>query len=79
MSDPSISISGDVSGSVLISGSHNLVIQAQQVMLQAAQTAKEQGRDAAHMLRVLAILAAPVYDPKNPKTLPEPLDLRREW
>ncbi|MGQ9527479.1 MAG: hypothetical protein ACUVUA_06860, partial [Chloroflexus sp.] len=71
--DHAISIGGDASGSVIITGSHNLAIQAQQVMLQAAQTAKEQGRDPAHMLRVLTLLAAPVFDPQNPETLPEPL------
>ena len=74
--DHAIAIGGDTSGSVAITGSHNLVIQAQQVMLQAAQKASEQGRDPAHMLRVLTLLAAPVFDPKSPEILPEPLDLR---
>lgn len=31
------------------------------------------------MLRVLAILAAPVYDPQAPDRPPAPLDLRTEW
>ena len=70
--DHSISIGGDVSGSVLVTGSHNLVIHAEQVMLQAAQKAKEQGRDAAHMLRVLSLLAAPVLDPNSPPSSPNP-------
>ncbi len=31
------------------------------------------------MLRVAALLAAPVYDPDQPDRPPPPLDLRREW
>ncbi|MFQ3630440.1 CHAT domain-containing protein, partial [Roseiflexus sp.] len=35
--------------------------------------------DPAQMLRVAAVLAAPVYDPHHPDHPPLPLDLRREW
>ena len=36
-------------------------------------------RDPARMLRVLALLAAPVYNPRSPDVSPSPLDLRQEW
>lgn len=36
-SDRSLFIGGDVSGSVLVTGSQNLIIQAGQVLLQAAR------------------------------------------
>jgi len=67
-----ISIHGDVQSSVLITGSRNIV-------LLAARQAQEQGRDPTRMLRVVALLAAPVHNPEHPDEPPEPLDLRAEW
>ncbi|HPE62794.1 MAG TPA: hypothetical protein PLQ49_01650, partial [Methanothrix sp.] len=74
-----IDIEGDTDESVLVTGSHNVVIQAEQVMLQAAEEARREKRDPAQMLRVLALLAAPVFDPRNPDQAPTPLDLHQEW
>lgn len=48
-------------------------------MLNAVQQASLSQRDPARMLRVLALLAAPVYDPNSPDQYPTPLDLRQEW
>jgi len=74
-----IDIEGSTDESVLVTGSHNVVIQAEQVMLQAAEEARREKRDPAQMLRVLALLAAPVFDPRNPDQPPKPLDLHQEW
>ena len=60
-------------------GSNSILIQAENVMLRAAQRAKDEKRDPSRMLRVLAILAAPVFDLKNPGRPPSPLDLHQEW
>jgi len=76
---PGIQVTGDVAGSVLVTGSQNVIIQAGQVMLQAAAAARLQRQDPARMLRVLAVLAAPVYDPDQPDSLPPPLDFQQEW
>ncbi|MGB9723445.1 MAG: hypothetical protein ACPL7G_06075, partial [Chloroflexia bacterium] len=75
----SIQIGGDAEGSVLVTGSQNVIIQAEQVWFQAAQAAQNRGRDPTRMLRILAVLAAPVYDPGRPESLPPPLDLKQEW
>ncbi len=75
----SVSIGGGVTGSVVVTGSQNIILQAGQVLLQAAQAAQQQGRDPAHMLRLLALLAAPVHDPRQPDHPPAPLNLRAEW
>ncbi len=75
----SISVGGDVGKSVLVTGSQNIILQAEQVLFQAAQAARQEGLDPAHALRILAILAAPVYDPRRPEYLPPPLDLKQEW
>lgn len=74
-----IQISSDAEKSVLVTGSQNVIIQAEQVMLHAAQQASQERRDPARMLRVLALLAAPVYNPRSPDRSPSPLDLRQEW
>ncbi len=74
-----ISLGGDAAHSVLVTGSHNVIIQAGQVMLQAAEEARRAQRDPACMLRVLALLAAPVLDPRQPDQAPPPLDLKQEW
>ena len=74
-----IQIGSDADHSVLVTGSQNVIIQAEQVMLQAAQQAAAAQRDPARMLRVLALLAAPVYNPRSPDQSPTPLDLRQEW
>jgi len=74
-----IQIGVDTDQSALVTGSQNVVIQAEQVMLQAAQQAAAAQRDPARMLRVLALLAAPVYNPRSPSAPPVPLDLRQEW
>ena len=78
-SQGSIQVQGDVQQSVLVTGSHNVVVQAEQVMLQAAAQARAKRRDPARMLRILALLAAPVYDPYQPDEMPAPLDLKQEW
>ncbi len=78
-SSGSVQIGGDVAGSLLVTGSQNVIIQAGQVMLQAATAARLQRQDPARMLRVLAVLAAPVHDPDQPDSLPPPLDLQQEW
>ncbi|MGB9872297.1 MAG: CHAT domain-containing protein, partial [Anaerolineae bacterium] len=57
----------------------NIIIQAEQVLIHAAQAAQIQGRDPARMLRVLAVLAAPVHNPSAPEHPPPPLDLQQEW
>ena len=68
----SIRVQQGVQGSVLITGSHNLV-------LLAAQEARQRDQDPARMLRIAALLAAPVHDPRHPDRPPQPLDLRTEW
>lgn len=74
MSNPGhIDIGGDATHSILITGSHN-VIQIEQ----AAAQARSAGCDPAQMLRVAAILAAPVFDPRDHNRPPAPLDLRAE-
>ena len=75
----SIAVGGNVSSSLLVTGSQNVIIQAGQVMFQDAEQARAAGRDPAHMLRILAVLAAPVYNPRQPDSLPPPLDLKQEW
>ena len=70
-----ISIHGDVQSSVLITGSRNIV-------LLAARQAQEQGRDPTRMLRVVALLAAPVHNPEHPDdcllyTSPSPRDRQK--
>lgn len=57
----------------------NSIIQAEQAMQQAARQAKDEDRDPSRMLRVLAVLAAPVFDPEDPEHLPDHLDLHQEW
>jgi hypothetical protein len=52
---------------------------AERVMIEAAERAALEKRDPARMLRVLALLASPVYDSQNPETAPVHLDLRAEW
>ncbi len=74
-----IQIGNGADHSLLVSGSQNVIIKADQVMLQAAQHAAQLQRDPAKMLRVLALLAAPVYDPHFPDKTPVPLDLQQEW
>jgi len=68
-----------VAGSLLVAGSQNVIIQAGQVMIQAARQARAAGRDPARMLRALAVLAAPVHAPDHPDSLPPSLDLQQEW
>ncbi len=74
-----IQVTGDAQHSILVTGSHNLIVQAGQVLIQAAEQARRQGRDPTRMLRILAVLAAPVYDPHQPEHPPPPLDLKQEW
>ena len=74
-----IQVGGDVGSSVLVTGSQNIIVQAEQVLFQAARAARQKGRDPDRMLRILALLAAPVYDPQRPDVLPPPLDLKQEW
>ena len=63
----------------LATDSEKIVIQAGQVMIEAAEQAVSEKRDPAKMLRVLSFLAAPVYDPRSPERAPVQLDLRQEW
>jgi hypothetical protein len=74
-----IQIEGNAEDSVLVTGSHNVIIQAAHVMLHAAEQAAQAQHDPARMLRVLALLAAPVYDPHSPERAQASLDLRQEW
>jgi tetratricopeptide (TPR) repeat protein len=74
-----IQIGSKAEDSVLVTGSHNVIIKAGQVMLQAAEQAVREKCDPSRMLRVLALLAAPVYNPLSPDRSPSPLDLRQEW
>jgi len=60
-------------------GSKNATTQAKQVMLQAAEQAVRSERDPSRMLRVLAVLSAPVYDPRSPDHLVMPLDSCHSW
>ena len=78
-SSGNIDIEGSTDESVLVAASHKVVIRAEQVMLQAAEEARREKRDPAKMLRVLALLAAPVFDPQNLDQAPTPLDLHQEW
>ena len=48
-------------------------------MHQAAQQARQEERDPSRMLRVLALLSAPVFDPADPDRPPALLDLHQEW
>lgn len=50
---------------------------AERVMIEAAEHAAQEKRDPERMLRVLALLASPVFDPANPKEAPVHLDLVR--
>lgn len=49
------------------------------LFLQVALRAEARGRAPARMLRILALLSAPVYDPGQPDRMPVPLDLKQEW
>ncbi|MBO9394140.1 CHAT domain-containing protein, partial [Caldilinea sp.] len=75
----SIAVGGGVSGSLLVTGSQNVIIQAGEILLRLAEQARAAARDPGRMLRILAVLAAPVHDPADPDHPPPPLDLRREW
>ncbi len=75
----SIHVGGDAEKSILVTGSHNVVVQAEHVLFATAQAARRHGRDPAQMLRILALLAAPVFDPDHPDQIPPPLDLKQEW
>ena len=75
----SVQITGDIAGSVLGTGPHKAIIHAEQVMQRAAEAAHKQGQEPTRMLRILAVLAAPVYDPTQPDHLPPPMDLLQEW
>ncbi len=74
-----IQAGGDVTDSILVTGSQNVIVQAGQVLIHAVEQARRQERDPARMLRILALLAAPVYDPAQPDRMPTPLDLKQEW
>ncbi len=76
---PRIPIGGNVSGGALVTGPRSAAGWAGQVPIRAAERARQVGRDPKRMLRVLAVLAAPVLDPERPDRMPDPLDLRQEW
>jgi hypothetical protein len=74
-----IDISGNV-GKNLVIGDHNLLIEVSgSLVFNAAESAKRQQRDLRKMLRVLVVLAGPVFDPHDPERDPTPLDLLAEW
>jgi hypothetical protein len=74
-----IDISGNV-GKNLVIGDHNLLIEVSgSLVFNAAESAKRQQRDLRKMLRVLVVLAGPVFDPRDPERDPTPLDLLAEW
>jgi len=56
----SIATDGDVSHSTLITGSHNVLIQADRMLLHAADQSRAAQCDPTRMLRILAVLTAPV-------------------
>ena len=60
-------------------GSNRIIIQAEKIMHQAAKQARDEKRDPSRMLRVLAVLSAPVFDPADPHRPPTLLDLHQEW
>ncbi len=66
-------------GKDILEGSPALKIRAEKVMIEAAEQAVREKRDPSRMLRVLALLASPVYDPQNPDISPVHLDLQAEW
>ncbi len=68
-----VAVGGSVTGSVIVTGDQNIILQI------AGGVAQQQGRDPAQMLRILALLAAPVHDRRAPDHPPAPLDLRAEW
>ncbi len=74
-----ISIGGDATENILVTGSNNVIIRAEQLTFRAAEQARAEQHDPARMLRILTLMAAPVFDPRNPDTPPIPLDLRQEW
>jgi len=63
----------------MLEGSPALKIQAENLMIEAAEQARRGKRDPARMLRVLALLASPICDPRNPESAPVHLDLQAEW
>lgn len=63
----------------ILEGSPALQSRAEMVMIEAAEQAVRERRDPSRMLRVLALLASPVYDTDNPETAPVHLDLQAEW
>ena len=63
----------------ILEGSPALKIQAEKLMIEAAEQARREKRDPARMLRVMALLASPVCDPRNPESAPVHLDLQAEW
>jgi hypothetical protein len=77
--DHAIAIQGSAQESILVTGSQNVIIQAGEILLRLAEQARGAARDPGRMLRILAVLAAPVHDPADPDHPPPPLDLRREW
>ena len=63
----------------MLEGSPALKIQAEKLMIEAAEQARREKRDPARMLRVLALLDSPICDPRNPESAPVHLDLQAEW
>ncbi len=63
----------------MLEGSPALKIQAEKLMIEAAEQARREKRDPSRMLRVLALLASPICDPRNPESAPVHLDLQAEW
>jgi hypothetical protein len=79
MGETNLNISGTVGKNVVV-GDHNTVIEVSgDLIFNAAQAAALQERDLRNMLRVLVVLAGPVFDPRTPAHDPTPLDLLEEW
>ena len=75
-----IEIGGNFSDGNLIVGDHNQILTiGGDLIFNAAQNAERQERDLRKMLRVLVLLAAPIYDARNPQNEIDALNLQAEW
>ena len=79
MGETNLHVGGNI-GKNLVVGDHNLILEISgDLIFNAAQSAALQARDLRKMLRVLVVLAGPVFDPRNPQNDLTPLDLLTEW
>ncbi len=73
----SVNVGGGSDHSNLVTGSQNLILQAERIILQSASQARANQLDPTRMLRVLTVLAAPVLDRAGGS--PPALNLTQEW